>query len=600
MTHTTTRSRPLQLTAASLALAALTAQAQTADTTATQRAPMAGQARVSEPMAAGLIVKFRDGARSEVAARATMQGLRAQAQSRGLAVVEGRDTGTGARVIHLQRPVPARDLQAMARELMLYDPAIEYVEPNYITESHFMPNDTRFAEQYALPAATGGISATLAWDTTKGLGARVAVLDSGVIMHADLAANVLAGYDLVSNSTTAMDGGGRDSSALDPGNFAAAGVCGEDKPAFSSTWHGTHVAGIVGALGNNNLGVSGVAPSSKVVPVRVGGRCGVGTTADLIDGILWAAGVKVTGVPVNPNPVRVINISRGGYNTCIQSLQAAIYKVSDMGVLVVASAGNDNLNAGTMSPANCKDVLVVGASNAMGNRSAFSNFGDKVDISAPGSAVLSTHNTGAQGPVTDSYFAMTGTSMSAPHVAGVAALMTSVNPAMGMRAAKTLMKETATPFTTACTGCGTGIVNAEKAVLAARKWRKEAEPNNSAAQAQLIAIPAVDIWGYLEGGSQGDEDYFMVSMPPRSALKVQLQNNGLMFKMAFSGQNAAGQTLIPSVTVYGGNTGTDTRYNTSYDTHLTIFLKVTRAPGQSTSMLEHFYRLKVTREALPY
>ena len=588
----------LQLTAASLALAALAtsfqAAAQTTDRPAAQAAPR-------EAMAAGLIVKFRDGAHSDAAARASMQGLRAHAQSRGLAVVSGRDTGSSARVIHLQRPMAARDLQTLARELMLYDPAIEYVEPNYISREHFIPNDTFFSQQYALAVGTGGISAPLAWDFSKGTNVRVAVLDGGILMHADIAANVLPGYDLFGNSSMANDGSGRDNSALDPGSYAAAGICGDDLPAYNSNWHGTHVAGIVAALGNNNEGVSGVAPNAKVVPVRVAGRCGDGGNVDLADGILWAAGLKVAGVPLNANPVRIINISRGGYNPCSRIEQDAIDKVTNMGVLVVAAAGNDNVNAGTKSPANCNGVLAVGASDAMGNRSGFSNFGNVVQISAPGSGILSISNTGTQGPLADSYLTMNGTSMAAPHVAGVAALMLAANPAIGAGMVKTLMKETATPFTTACTGCGAGIVNADKAVQAARLVRKEVEPNNSIAQPQLITIPAVDIWGNLEGGvNTDDEDFYMVSLPPRTALKVQLINKGLMFKMAFSGQTAAGQTYMPSVTVAAGGTGTATRYNTSFNSYETLYLKVRRAPGQSASVLEQFYRLKVSREALPY
>ena len=197
MTTTTRRPlRTLQLTAASLALVAWATSFQVAAQTAAQTADRsAAPASGREAMAAGLIVKFRDGQRSDVAARATMQGLRAHAQGRGLAlaVAAVRETGTGARVIHLQRPMPARDLEAIAQELKLYDPAIEFVEPNYIAESHFVPNDTRFGDQWALSSGAGGISVAKAWDVNQGTGMRVAVLDTGVRLHADLTGNLVPG-----------------------------------------------------------------------------------------------------------------------------------------------------------------------------------------------------------------------------------------------------------------------------------------------------------------------------------------------------------------------------------------------------------------------
>ena len=153
-----------------------------------------------------------------------------------------------------------------------------------------------------------------AWDVATGTGVTVAVIDTGITAHPDLDANVLPGYDFVSDATAARDGNGRDANAQDQGDWYAAGECGQPT-AGNTSWHGTHVAGTVAAVTGNATGVAGVAPNAKVVPVRVLAKCG-GSLSDIADAIVWASGGTVAGIPANANPAKVINMSLGGSGAC--------------------------------------------------------------------------------------------------------------------------------------------------------------------------------------------------------------------------------------------------------------------------------------------
>ena len=229
------------------------------------------------------------------------------------------------------------------------------------------PNDTLYPQQWNLHG-TKGLATPEAWKTTQGAGVTVAVIDSGIVKHPDLDANVLPGYDFITEPSIARDGNGRDSDPTDAGNWTVDNQCFTGSKATASDWHGTHVAGTIAAIANNNEGIAGVAPEAKIVPVRVLGACG-GFDSDITDGIIWAAGGSVRGVPANQNPAQVINMSIGSEGTCTTPYRQAIAQANKRGSIVVVAAGNNNFDASKSSPGNCEDVINVGATDKNGKRS---------------------------------------------------------------------------------------------------------------------------------------------------------------------------------------------------------------------------------------
>ena len=271
-----------------------------------------------------------------------------------------------------------------------------------------------YAQQWDYFEVRAGMNLPAAWDLSTGSGVVVAVLDTGYRPHADLADNLLAGYDFVNNSAMGNDGDGRDADASDPGDGCSSG---------HSSWHGTHVAGTIAALANNGLGIAGVAYNAKVQSVRVLG-CGGGYNSDIADGMIWAAGGSVSGVPANATPAKVLNLSLGGQSACSITVQNAINTARGLGASVVVAAGNSKMAVGNFSPANCKGVITVAALGRTGARAPYSNFGPQVAVAAPGgnmnagtaNGILSTLNTGGASPGEDSYAYYQGTSMATPHV----------------------------------------------------------------------------------------------------------------------------------------------------------------------------------------
>lgn len=412
-----------------------------------------------------IIVRFKDSASTTGIDRVLTQ-LSAQQVDK---VRHLRTTEQKSEVFKWERRKNRDQLKAMT-EWLKSQPEVEYAEPDMIMTAMALPNDTYLSYQWPLLDANVGIRAEKAWDVSTGQGVTVGVIDTGFRPHVDLAANLLAGYDMISSSTVAVDGDGRDADASDPGSYNLAGECGIDSPARNSSWHGTHVAGTIAAVTNNSTGIAGVAYNSKVVPVRVLGKCG-GYSSDIADSILWAAGNAVTGTTLNKNPARVLNLSLGGAGACGITTQNAIDAARAKGTVVVVSAGNSNLDAGTVSPASCNGVITVAATGRDGGKAYYSNYGAVVDIAAPGGAmgnstdgVLSTLNTGTTTPDLDTYAYYQGTSMAAPHVAGVAALMLSANPYMTPDQVESVIKSTARAFPATCTSCGAGLMDAEAAV----------------------------------------------------------------------------------------------------------------------------------------
>ena len=271
------------------------------------------------------------------------------ARQQGVSVKELRALATGGTLIASDKALSDQ----AARDFMNGIAAsgeVNAVEPDARMTAVLTPNDTRYGEQWDFTAANG-MRIPGAWDVSTGSGSTVAVIDTGITAHPDLDANVLPGYDFVSDATAARDGNGRDANAQDQGDWYAAGECGQTAAANSS-WHGTHVAGTVAAVTGNATGVAGVAPNAKVVPVRVLAKCG-GSLSDIADAIIWASGGTVSGVPANANPAKVINMSLGGSGACGTTYQAAIDSAVSRGTTVVVAAGNSNQDASGFRPSNC-------------------------------------------------------------------------------------------------------------------------------------------------------------------------------------------------------------------------------------------------------
>ena len=423
------------------------------------------------------IVQFEPGSQAFANPSARQRALAVSVQGQGLAVSHLHRMGIGADVIKLNRRLNYRAAEAYMNRLRR-NPDVQYVEVDKVMRPTFTPNDPFYARnQWHYFDPDGGINLPAAWDLATGSAVVVAVIDTGITVHSDLSANIVSGYDFITDIATARDGNGRDADPADMGDWVEANGCPDGGPvkAENSSWHGTHVAGTIAEVTNNANGMAGVAFNAKVMPLRVLGRCG-GVSSDTANAITWAAGGSVPGVPNNPNPVEVINMSLGGPGVCSQSTQAAINFAVNLGVVVVVSAGNDNRDTSGYQPANCANVIAVGATNREGAKSSFSNFGSTVDVSAPGgglladgltqSHVFSTSNDGKTAPTTETYLGYQGTSMSAPHVAGTVALMQSLAPT-APAAVESAIKFSARDLPVACgQGCGEGIVDAQAAILA--------------------------------------------------------------------------------------------------------------------------------------
>lgn len=358
---------------------------------------------------------------------------------------------------------------------LIHSEQAEWAEPNFIRRTVYEPDDPGYQFQWHYPQ----INLPAAWDETLGdPNVTVAVIDTGVLGgHPDLSGQLVPGYDFVASIADAGDGDGDDPDPEDPGDGGFG---------FSSSFHGTHVAGTVAASGNNGLGVSGVAPDVKVMPIRALGVNGSGTSFDVRRSMCYAAGLSGTTycpvLPVNPSPVDIINLSLGGGGFSAAG-QGVVNEVRGAGVTVVAAAGNESSSA-AFYPAAYNGVMAVSAVTITGAPAFYSNFGAYVDVAAPGGStgsdlngdgyadgVLSTGGNDAQVTVDYNYTFKQGTSMAAPHVAGVLALMKSVNSSLGPAQFDQLLVAGGMTNTTQPgvhnAALGYGLINAQKSVVAA-------------------------------------------------------------------------------------------------------------------------------------
>jgi serine protease len=475
---------------------------------------------------ARVIVKFKTDSTltRALAARTTGGPQNAQALSArlGMALRDGRELGERSQLVFASGTSSA----ALAARLAA-QPDVEYAVVDGRQRALAAPNDplypagqltTPVVGQWYLrtPDATivSAINAVSAWDVTAGHSSVVvAVLDTGIRPeHPDLQDKLFPGYDFIHDTPTANDGDGRDADPSDPGDGVTQADIDNKVPGCttsdiaSSSWHGTQTAGLIGAATNNGVGMASVGRDIRVLPLRVLGKCG-GYDSDIQDAMRWAAGIAVAGVPANPNPAKVINLSLGSSGACTLAYQDLVSQLAAAGVLVVAAAGNEGLAVGT--PANCSGVLAVAGVRHAGTKVGYSDLGPEVGIAAPaGNCVnltgtclfplLTTANSGTAGPVASIYTdggsnASIGTSFSAPLVAGAAALMLSANRGLTPAQLIAALKASARPFptsgapagVTACkapsstaqtaecycttTTCGAGMLDARAAVAAVAK-----------------------------------------------------------------------------------------------------------------------------------
>lgn len=432
------------------------------------------QAASRDEGAQRFIVLYRDSLATASAA-ARQERLETASREVGVEIRPLRPLSVNGEVIVLDSPLDAEGVKRLEQALHR-DPDVLSVTEDVKLQRAFTPNDPLFALQWHYGDGPGGIHAEQAWDIATGEGVVVAVLDTGYLPHADLAPNLVSvGYDFIADPETSRKDPGRQPDAIDPGDWHD-GECNIFGIPETSSWHGTHVAGTVAAVTDNGIGVAGVAFDAKVLPVRVLGKCG-GFISDIADAITWASGGEVTDIPENPDPAEVINLSLGGGGSCNPAIQAAVDGAVSRGSTVVVAAGNSNANAGNFQPANCNGVVAVAATTPTGGKASYSNFGDVVAVAAPGGTaaapagdnVLSTLNTGEQGPEDDAYAWYAGTSMAAPHVAGIVALMQSATdePLLPEQVTEILINTAYTgEFPTGCSHalwCGSGIANARYA-----------------------------------------------------------------------------------------------------------------------------------------
>jgi serine protease len=480
-----------------------------------------------------------------VQARTSGADMVALARRAHVAFAASRQLTPSMHVLYLPSTLQGASLAAALAALRA-DAAVKFADIDQRRFPHAVPDDPLFTasadasgQWYMMtppnPVTPGAdasaTDAVSAWSITTGsTGTVIADVDTGVrfdhpdLARAGLGGRLLPGYDFVGGDLSskgvtlgtfliANDGDGWDPDPSDPGDwidtsdqanplFPAA-----DCPIQDSSWHGTRVMGILGALTNNAIGIAGMTWNPYLLPVRALGKCG-GYDSDIITGMQWAAGLPVTGVPDNPYPADIINLSLGGSGACPSDYADVVTTLTDMGVLIVASAGNGSVAPATAAvdaPANCAGVLGVAGLRNVGTKVGYSSLGSELGVAAPAGncinssgaclrSIDTTSNTGLTVPADSTYTneinPNLGTSFSAPIVAGIAALMRAVNANLSPAQLIARIESSALPFPQpagipvcpntdpssgecACPNdgseCGAGMVNALLAVESAQR-----------------------------------------------------------------------------------------------------------------------------------
>lgn len=385
-----------------------------------------------------MVVKFKEGVSEEQ----KQEVLNAAASATALEDPEKvRETATQKDVVE-SADMMDKGEQQVVKEVLEASPVVESAEPDLIVKNATAgftssPNDPLYStRQWNL----SNMNVQQAWAQTSGKGVTIGIADTGDTWHPDLNPNKVVGYDFVSPGYDRDSNYGRDANSIDPGVLTTA-----------ANWHGTHVAGLAAAAGNNGQGMVGVAPEAKISSARVMGTGASGYVSDFADGITWLSGGTVPGVPRNPNPSQVVNFSAAWPSAvCPSDLKAAIDGAHARNVPVVVAAGNTAADTRFQSPANCLGAIVVGATTSWNAMTSYSNWGVMIDVVAPGgtvgSDIWSTWNTGFNAPANATYGPMNGTSMAAPQVAGVVALMKEKNPNMTVEQIRSTLVNTGTPL----------------------------------------------------------------------------------------------------------------------------------------------------------
>jgi len=567
-----------------------------------------------------IIVKFRDSkliALSKAGLPLDTGRIAQLTSLAGMPVAWLRGAPDGGNVIRMMQRLPIAQVEELAARIG-QDPEIEYAQPDFIRTAQIVPTDPCYASasvgacsggyQWDLFDLVGGINMPAAWDLTTGSAAiNVAVIDTGALVdHPDLAGRFVGGYDMIADCAVGNDGqpgpctwssqtpafNSRDGDAADTGDWISSAEnsgFGASAPPYdwfqgchasNSSWHGTHVAGTIGAIPNNGIGVSGINWVSKIVPLRVLGKCG-GYTSDIADAMVWAAGGSVPGLPANANPARVLSLSLGGGGSCDAASQNAINSALAMGAVVVVAAGNENDSAANHTPASCSGVITVAATNKSGRRSWYSNYGALVEIAAPGgsadgsdSNILSTLNNGATTPNSAGYIYSNyaGTSMATPHVSGVASLMLSVNPALTPAQVLSKLQTTARAFPTpgpACNSpypqgstcncttalCGSGILDAGAAVAAAIGASTTLQSSTNPATTGATVTFTATVTGVAPTGTVDFKDGGS-SIAGCSAVTLTGSGNSRSAQCATAGLSAGTHSIVATYSGDGSNPST--------------------------------------------